>query len=254
MRAWMYGLTVAALTASATPAQDATDPKAVVGKAIEAHGGADALKKYQAGEYDMKGRMAIGGADSDFTGKVVYLLPARYRIVLDLDVAGNKTALIQTVNGKDIKTTVNGKDQPLAAAQKDEAMQALAMQEITQLTPLLDDKKFTLKADKDADIDGNKAAVVTVSAEGVKGVNLYFDKKTGRLLRTVRKALSPDLKEVTEESNLSDFKPVEGILLPMAVEVTHDGKKFMSLAITSAKMLETVDPKRFAADGSDKGK
>ena len=247
MRMWMCGLAVAALV-SAAQAQDATDPKAVVGKAVEAHGGAAALKKFPAGEYDLKGRMVIAGADCDFSGKVVYLLPAKYKITLDLDAAGNKMALVQMIDGKDAKTTLNGKDQTMSAAQKDEAIQALAMQEITQLTPLLEGTKYTLKADKDADIGGAKAAVVTASADGVKGVNLYFDKATGRLLRTVRKALSPEGKEVTEESNLSDFKPVDGILLPMAVEVTHDGKKFMSLAITSAKMLETVDPKRFSAD------
>jgi hypothetical protein len=251
MRGWMCGLAVAVVAAGA-PAQDAADPKAVIAKAIAAHGGADVLKKYPAGELDMKGRMAIRGADSDFTGKIVYLLPDKYTITLDLDMAGHKTALRQTVDGKTIKTLVNGKEQAMTEAQKGAAFQALALQEIVRLTPLLDGNKYTLKADKDADIDGGKASVVTVSAEGVKGVNLFFDQKTGRLVRTVHKALSPEEKEVTEESNLADFKAVDGVLLSMAAEVTHDGKKFMSLAVTSAKMLESVDPKRFAAEPEKK--
>lgn len=247
MRVWMCGLTAALVAAAPALAQDAADPKAVVRKGVEAHGGADPLKKYQAGEYEMKGRMAIAGSDCDFTGKIVYLLPAKYQIALDLDAGGTKMALTQSINGKDAKTILNGKDLPMSPAQKDEAVQALAMQEVTQLTPLVEGSKYTLKAEKDADVDGGKASVVTASAEGVKSVTLYFDQKTGRLVKTTRKALSPDGKEVTEESTLSDFKKVEGVLLPMAIEVTHDGKKFMSLAITSAKMMETIDPKRFDA-------
>jgi outer membrane lipoprotein-sorting protein len=249
MRRWMYGFAALVLVPGLVAAQDKPEPKAIVEKAIEAHGGADALNKLKTSEYDMKGRMTVAGTESDFTGKVVYQFPGKYQMTLDLDAAGTKVPVVQTTNGKATKITVSGQDQKLSDAMKAEVAQTATMQEISLLTPLLDDKKYTLKADKDAEFDGAKAFGVTVSAEGSKDVTLYFDQKTGRLVRTVRKGLSPDEREVVEESVLTDFKKVgDALLVPMAVEVTHDGKKFMSLAITSVKLLDTVDPKRFGAE------
>ena len=248
MRALCFG--VVAVTLIASPAIGQENPAvAVVKKAIDAHGGADLLNKYKAGEYQVKGTIGLPFGDTDFTGEVVYQLPDQYRMTLNLDVKSAKIALVQIANGKNAKTTVNGETQKIPEAQKNEALQAAAMQEMTQLTPLLNDKKYKLKAEKDAEVGSNPAAVVVVTSEGLKDVTLFFDKKSGLLVKTSRKGLNPEGKDVVEDSVLTDYKKTDGVQIPMTMTVTHDGKKFMSITVTGAKMLEKVaDPKVFAVE------
>ena len=124
------------------------------------------------------------------------------------------------------------------------------LQEVEQLTPLLDGKKYTLKVEKEAKVDGKPAVVVLVKAKDLNDTKLYFDKKTMLLVKTERKAKSPgpmgDSVDVLEETYMSDFKKIEGVQTAMKLKVNHDGKKFMTLTNTEVKLMEKADPKKFA--------
>ncbi|MGL6095209.1 MAG: hypothetical protein ACRC7O_05320 [Fimbriiglobus sp.] len=250
MRAWLFALLAAVVfTPAGTLAAADPTPEDVVKKAVRAHGGADALSKLKAGEYRMKGTIALPVGECAFTGEVAYLLPDKYKMTLDINVKDSTLALVQVANGKDVRTTVDGKPQKTSDAQKAEALQAAAMQEMTQLTPLLDDKKYTLKPAKSVAVGKLETTAITVTADGFKPVTLVFDADTGRLVRTSRKGLAPggrDDKEVLEESTLSDYKEVSGVLVPMAMTVTHDGKTFMTVTVSGVKLSEKLDPKVFA--------
>ena len=249
MRKWLLGLSIAALTVAPAWAQDTAE--AVVKKAIDAHGGADALNKYKAGTAKMKGEMSVFGMDLTFTGEMTYALPDKYKMTIDADVAGQKLMIVQVANAKKYKQTINGMVIPLKDKERDELLQSAMMQEVSQLTPLLDAKKYTIKAEKDAEVDGKAAAVVLVTAEGFKDTKVYFDKKSGLLVKTERKGLAPSMdepKEVSEETFLSDYKKVEGVLQPMKIVVHHDGKKFMTMTMTESKLMEKADEKIFAVD------
>ena len=69
------------------------------------------------------------------------------------------------------------------------------------LTPLLDAKRYALKLEKDADINGNPAAVVSVTGTGIKDVKLFFDKKSNRLVKTQRRGFGKGASE--QKSNLA---------------------------------------------------
>lgn len=245
MRPWMSAFVIVAVASFAQAQDKAID---VVKKAIEAHGGEAALNKFQAGEYAVKGKITVAGTDMDFTGQVTYQLPDKYKMTLEMTAGAAKINIVQVANGKQSKTTVNGAAQKVSDAQKAEVFAAAAMQELTQLTPLLEGKKYQIKAGADADVGKVKAATVQVSGAGLKDVTLYFNKDNNQLLKTSRKGLSPEEKEIVEEAVVSDYKKVEGVWLPMKVEVTHDGKKFMSMEVTSSKLAEKIDPKTFAVD------
>ena len=248
MTKWFLGLTVAAVVAASASAQ--TDPKMVVQKAIDAHGGADALKKNPAGIYKVKGDMAVFGADLSFTGDITYELPDKYRMTLDAELAGQKIGVVTVANGKKVKNTVNGQAAKIGDAEKAEIAQAAKMQEVSMLTPLLD-PKYTLKAEPDAKVGDDDVAVLLVTSEGFKPTKLSFSKKSGLLVKTERKGLAPAMgepKEVTEETVLSEFKKVDGVMIPMKMLVNHDGKKFMAMTVVEAKLLDKVDAKTFAID------
>jgi hypothetical protein len=245
-RFWL-GLAVAVAAAAPAAAQDAA---AVVKKAIDAHGGADALNKTRTARAKGTGTLTLLGQDHEFASASVYALPDRFKLELAADINKLKLTATQVVNGKQVKvkTVLGGTEQPTTDRVKEETAQAVLVQDATTLTPLVEGNKYTLTAEKDADVAGSPAAVVLVAGGGLKDLRLFFDKKTGRLVKTQRKGLASNatgLVEVNEESFLSDYKPVGGALLPMKVTVTHDGKKFMAVTVTEVTPVDKVDPDDF---------
>lgn len=245
----------AALLSSLTlaQAQDAQDKKAVavVQKAIEAHGGAETLNKYKAATMKIEGQAAIMGLNVDITGDVSYAMPDKFKMVMNIDLMGQKLVIENIANGTAVKSTMNGMALPLPDAAKDELANNAIEQEIAMLTPLLNAEQFTLKSAADADVEGTKAAVVVVSGKRLKDreVKLFFDKEKGQLIKTQRTGLGQDsTSEVEEESFFSEFKKVDGILSPMKIQVKHDGEKFLTFTIKDLKHYETLDAKTFAID------
>ena len=193
MRRMIAGLAVAILVASAARADEKAE--AVVKKGIEAHGGADALNKYKAGKMTMKGELSILGMDIEFSGKLSYMTPDRYRMEMEAQIMGQKLQMKQTVKGETVKSviTIAGMNIPAGGdAEKDELKLASVMQEAERLTPLLDSKKFTIKLGDPVDVDGKKADVVVITPAAVKKeVKFFFDQKTGLLVKTAHRGQGP---------------------------------------------------------------
>jgi hypothetical protein len=255
MRHWFLGLTVALVAAGAAAADDKAT--AVVKKAIEAHGGADALNKYKAGKMTMKGEISVLGMDLEFTGSLSYVTPDRYKLLMSTEIMGQKMDIQQVVKGDQAKSTimVGGMTIPAPGgdAEKDELKTAAALQEAEQLTPLLDEKRFTIKAGDEADVNGKKAAAVVVQPKATKKeITMFFDKESGLLVKTAHKGQGPgedgQPKEVDEESFASDYKKVKGVQVPTKLVVNHDGKKFMTVKLGDYELLEKIDDKEFAID------
>ena len=102
MKRWLLGVTVALVAVNLATADDKAE--AIVKKAIEAHGGAEALNKYAAGRMKMKGEIALAGMTLDFTGGISYVLPDRYRFEMTADIAGQKLLVNQTAKGDKISS------------------------------------------------------------------------------------------------------------------------------------------------------
>lgn len=245
--------TLAFLILLSAPAIAADEPAvAVVKKAIEAHGGADALNKAKAVSYKLAGEIAIGSNTAALTGTAATETPDKLRTTFSFEAAGNKIAAVQVVNGSKIRYTINDKPVKLGDAEKAELLQFATVQDVGRLTPLLGDK-YALKLDKDEVVAGKPTTVIVVTpkAKGSREIRVGFDKETGRLAKTSRRTLGPDnggTKEVLEETLYSDFKPVAGVQYPTALAITHDGAKFMTVTLSDVSIAETGDPKAFALE------
>ena len=249
MKKWMLGLALAVCVAVPASADDAAN--AIVKKAIEAHGGKAALDKMKAFTGNMKGEISIMGMDLAIDGEMAYELPDKHMMTINMAVQGQKIHVVTIANGTKQKSTMNGMDIPIGKAEKKEVMQMMMLQEISQLTSLIDSKKYAIKAEKDEDVKEMPADVVLVTAEGLNDIKLYFDKKTNRLVKTSRTSISPGAGEgveVLEESFLSDFKKIDGQMVSTKLQVKHDGKKFMTITMSEIKLMEKADPKTFAVD------
>ena len=254
MKCWIMGIAVVFAAAGTAIADEKAD--AILKKAIEAHGGADALNKYPARTMDMKGELTFAGMDLAFTGNIKYSEGNRYRLAVDMEIMGQKITVTQIVNGDKIKSVVNVAGTEMAAGgddEKDELRLNAAMIDAERLTPLLDKKKFTVKAGDDEDVKGKKAAVLIVTPQAVKKeVKFYFDKTSGMLVKTAHQGVGPGdggaPAKVYEESFYSDFKKVNGVQVAMTMEVKHDDKKFMTVTLNNVELKEKIDDKEFAID------
>lgn len=243
MARWFMGLV--AVVGAAVPALAQDKPQDVIKKAIEAHGGADVLKKFPAGTSDMKGTLTTGGQKIPFTGSVAFEVPGKIRIEIIATIADQKATLIQVVNGDAVKQTENGRAAPLDDKMKAELRESPAVQELALLYPLLDATRYTLTAEKDADVHGQPAAVILVKAKVIKDTRLFFDKKTGYLVRMQRKGLNPLQQVVDEVTDFSDFKKIEGMVVPFKTVVAHDGKPFLDIMVSNYKPAAKLDAKLF---------
>jgi hypothetical protein len=262
MRKTLYGLMVTAVAVAATGRATAqADAKAVIEKAITAHGGKELLDKYPASKSKFKGDMSVMGLDITFEGSAAQG-PGQFKLEMVADIAGQKLTVLQLVDGQRVKTkqSLGGMDIPNMAddAQLDELRFSVVGQEIAQLTPLLTKAgKYAIKASADEDVEGKKAAVVVVTVkldekgEKTKEVKLYFDKDSSLLVKTARKGLTPgdpEGKEALQESILSEFKKIDGLQVAMKTVNYVDGKKFMTITNSEHVNLEKLDKKDINLD------
>jgi hypothetical protein len=248
----LLGLVVVATLAVPAPAQD--DAKKIIDKAIAAHGGMDTLKKYKAAKSTIAGEMTVGGMDMTYTGSTASEFPGKWKLTVETSVMGQKIDVLHVVNGDKVKqkVTFGGMDvSPPGDEAKDEARETAMMHGIELIYPLLDEKKFSLKAEADGEVNGKKAAVIKATIlDNSKTVTLSFDKESGLLVKTQRKGKSGDgmNKEVDEESFLSDYKKVNGVMSAHKLVVHHDGTKFMTCTMSDVEVLESLPAKTFATD------
>src|SRR4029079_1897999 len=125
-------------------------------------GGAETLKKYKASKATISGEMSLAGMNMTFTGTTANEFPSKFRLNLETSIMGQKLEVLQIVSGEKVKNQVKfgAMDVSPPAEQSDELKNSVVIQNMSQIYPLLDDKKFTLKAEPDGDVDGKKVAVV----------------------------------------------------------------------------------------------
>src|SRR5436309_14000586 len=94
--------------ASRGPAAD-DDAKAIITKAIKAHGGEETLAKLQAGQARNKGKIDFPGVgEIEFNQEVSYMLPDKFKESLEMQIAGQKISVLTLASGDTISIEANG--------------------------------------------------------------------------------------------------------------------------------------------------
>ena len=120
----------------------------VVKAAIEAHGGAEALKKIRTARVNSSGVMTYNGREIKLAAIATYSLPDKFRMEQASDVDGTKQTTTYVLNGKKVKLVakLNGTETPVDPQAKSEVAQLVLLQDATSLTPLLEPKKYAPEA------------------------------------------------------------------------------------------------------------
>jgi hypothetical protein len=226
--------------------------RAVLDKAIKAHGGEDKLAKLNVTRVKAKGTVNIQGQDVPFSSDSAVQLPNQERNDLQLDLAGQKVTLLQIFNGeKGWLTLPGGQIREITGDQLDEMKNSAYANWIESLLPLTKEKEFTLTPLADVKVKDKPAVGIKVQAKDRPDVKLFFDKESGLLVKTERDGKDETGNVVRLESTYSDFKKVDGLMQPMKILANRDGKKFMDIEVTEMKFPDKLDSKLFAKPKPD---
>jgi hypothetical protein len=239
-------------TTAVARADDQADAKAIIDKAIKAMGDEAKLTKYQGATWKGKGKFyGLGGEGLDYTGDWAFQGASKYRVVIDLDVMGQKVQQTIVVNGDKGWVKLNNDtkemDKEMLAEQQE---QMFANWHAFSMPAALKGKQFELSTLGETEIDKRKAVGVRAASKGHRDLNLYFDKETGLPIKDEWRVKDVQGlaggKEVTQEVYLSDYKDVQGFKMPMKVVLKWDGKPYVDAELSDYKMEEKLDDDLFA--------
>jgi RNA polymerase sigma factor (sigma-70 family) len=237
-----------------TPISDKDPPKdevsAILDKAIAAHGGRDAIEKYEGAEYKMK--VTIAGNDpKPKEWKWIFTAPNSLMEVREGYYLGKRNDSIWEAEGKSVWQIVEGKKQPVRGKIAQAFVDDAYLLHICRLVPL-NGKDFELAKVDEIKVEDKPAVGLRVASKGHKDVTLYFDKDSGLLVKAVRKAISTStLEEVAEERFFQEYKKQDGLMIANKVVVKHGGKTELEVEVTETKLLANEEDK---VDRSTKAK
>jgi hypothetical protein len=227
-------------------ADDAPDPKAIIQKAIAAHGGEANLSKYKAETMKAKGTVNANGMEIAYTGDFTFQPPGQLKYVMEAEAGGQKFTIAIVVNRDKGWMKIADMLMEMPKDRLHESQEALYGHWAGSLVPLVKHKGFTLAAVGEVKIDGKDAVGVRVSHKGHRDINFLFDKKTGLLLKAETQVKDDSGQEVHQEAFFSDYKESEGTKYPARMSMKRDGKDYLTMEVIERKAVESVDDSEFA--------
>jgi negative regulator of sigma E activity len=232
-----------ALVSPVRAADDEAKLRAVLDKAIKAHGGADNLKKFKAHVIKSKGTFYGMGEGIDYTEETSIQYPNQMRI----DIEAMNFKFTQVFDKDKGWRKINDNAEEMSKEEVAEAREQMYVATVVNLA-VLQDKSYKLSPVGEAKVGDRAAVGVRVEHEGHRPVNLYFDKDNGLLLKTetTGKDTRNDNKEFTTEELLGDYKKAGELMVAHKLTIKRDGKKYVEAEVSEWKPSEKLDDKVFA--------
>lgn len=243
---WFAVLSAGLVLAATAPARaDDAAAKALVEKAVKAHGG-DALAKFTAVTSTFKGTFHGMGQELPITGQVATQGPDKVKMDMEIEAGGQKIHIVNVIAGDKGWTRVGTDTTELPKDAVDEAREHTYAGWVATLSPLTG-KEFTLVATGETKVNDKPALGVKVSSKGRRDVDLYFDKESGMLVKSEAKVKDEGSgQEVTEESFYSGYKDIQGTKQAMKFKVLRDGKLYVEGEASETYLSEKLDEGTFA--------
>jgi outer membrane lipoprotein-sorting protein len=226
----------------AVRADDDAKLREVVAKAIKAHGGADNLKKLQASVTKTKGKFYGLGGENDYTGEASIQLPNRFRMEFEGKFNDTDIKVVQVANRDKGWFKLGDDTTEMSKEMLEEIREELNVANVTQLV-VLTGKEYKLSSLGDLKVGDHQTIGVRAEREGYRPINLFFDKESGLLVKTETrgKDIQRGGEEYTSETEYSDFKKVQDVVIAHKLSVKHDGKRFVDSETTDVKLSEKLE-------------
>jgi hypothetical protein len=246
MRTHIVSIGIVALLGwtGAAAAQD--EARALVEKAVKAHGGAEALGRIRADKVKFKGTLVLQGRTAPFLAETTMQLPSKYKHVIETTLDGDKHTVLYVINGDKIYIMLDGRSLQADPAQVAEIRSGMELERAKRLLPLLEDKSYQLAVIEEIKVNERPAVGIRITGRGRKEMRLYFDKEYGLLVRAENRIDAGKGKEIRQHFFFGDFKDIGGYKRPTKVRAFRDGKQIMEAELMDAKPLDKVDETEFA--------
>jgi hypothetical protein len=227
-------------------ADDDAATREIVSRAIKAHGGIEALKKYKGSVSKTKGKFYGIGGGIEYSGDTSVQLPNRLRTELELKVAGQDISIIQVIAGDKGWFKIGNKTEELKGELLAEAKEQISAGNNTHLV-CLNDKECKLSPLGEIKVADRAAVGVRVERKGYRDVNLFFDKEKNFLVKMETRGKDPmgGGGEFTATTLYEDYKRIDGIMVAHKVTVKRDDKLFVESTVTDIKLSEKLDDNLF---------
>jgi len=246
MRKAALALAGIAVLFSGSAYADDLDAKKIIDKAIEAHGGAEALAKNKDKSVNAKAKMTInqmGGIEATMES---FISDKKFKHVLDFSIMGMNFNEIIGYDGKEMWIVLNGKEiMSVTGKDLDPLKDMIHAEELAGLV-LLKEKGIETSLIGESKLDDQELVGIRVSSKDHKDVSMYFDKKSGLLVKVENRGVDfLSKEEVAEERIMSDFKKFDGVLQPTRIVINHDGKKHVEIEFSDIKFGDKLDNSAF---------
>ena len=212
--------------------EDAARARAIIDKAIQAHGGADKLSQFKAVSAKWAGKHKVENQYyADAVRVVTYEMPAD-KIRFDYEVEnpkGNNFSFSRVVSGKQGWQGSGQRARDLNEAEVTQIVDEIYAHWLASVAPLQDvmlltEKGFEFSVFGNVPADGKDAVGVRVLCQGRPEVILFFGKETGLVIKSEWRAKDPVTnREYTAESIYRDHKAFQGVMWPTIRLDRRDG-------------------------------
>lgn len=244
----VLSLTVGLVAGWAAPAPAQEELKALIVKAIKAHGGEEKLKAIENKGIEVKGKGTIhllGGFT--YTSEAHAQLPDKFKEVTMMEINGMQVTQTVVLNGDQVWIKVNDMIIDLGEPLTKEVKEQMYERRVMSLLPLLKDKKYELAPLGEIKVGTEDATGVKVSSKDRRDVSLYFSKATGLLVKIESRAFDfMTNQEVAQEMILSDYTDKDGYKTPQKLVMNREGKKFLDKETTDFRVVDRIDESVFA--------
>jgi hypothetical protein len=218
--------------------------RAIIERAIKAHGGQERLEKLKAERVTLKGTMTLNEKPVEFTGETTLNPPSQMRSVTELMLEPKPRTIVQLLNGEKAVVAIDGQPQPVVASGVQEIRDIMMLNRAARLTPLLSDKGFELTVLDESKVNDKPVVGVQVRLKNHTDLKMYFDKESGLLVKTEH-LREESKKKVTQEEFYSEYRDVDGYKRPKKTVVHRGGKPFIEMEEVEVKYLDKVDETLF---------
>ncbi len=231
----------------AAPSYTEADARKVVEKAIEAHGGAEAVAKLRSMRIKAVGTAARapGQPMTAITIEDIWQMPDKYKTTLTLTLNGKEVRQTQVIDGDKGWAMVNGLVQDLPKADLTEMKEQRYAEDFDRLD-FLQRPEITLSL-TDSAVMSEPVSVVTIHSPGHRDVALSFSKTTGLLIKREHPVLdSATGTEIKQEVIFAYFARQDGVMHYRKIMAYRNGKQVVDAKVTEIEFLPKIDDKVFA--------
>jgi hypothetical protein len=240
---------LAALVPSGRLAAQQEAARAIIERAIEAHGGEERLARNRATRLRYRGTLFLPmDATRSFIAETTVQLPNQFKTVIEIATPDMKKHTgVHIVNGDKMALYEDGIPRELDAARTQEIRAKMQLDRAVRLVPLLRDRNYQFELLDEVKVNDRPAVGIRVAPMGKGGVELrlYFDKVHGLLVKTEHVVTDGAGKQLREEQYFGDFKDDAGYKRPFKFTVHRGGKKIMEAEVIDVKSYEHLDDSEF---------